>query len=236
MSPLSLISNPRARLRRGSLLVVGLLLAAVAISAEGQTTWYAEKYAAGDAPVRVEHLWSRGSLFRSDAVVAGHTITTIIKGDQYIIIDQLLGTGVSITRAPEAAADQAAYPRPFGNELESLIEAGGEFIKVEDFGGNQCDLYRLTDSQGRREVCATKDEPKLPVLLRVWLRQSQRRIEARYLNWSYSMAIPEAFFDPDPRIALTKISYEEYVDRAAKDLVLPAPPLYRELLHGSGER
>ena len=40
--------------------------------------------------------------------------------------------------------------------------------------------------------------------------------------------------DPDPRIPLTKISYEEYVARARKDLELPAPPLYRDLLHGDG--
>ena len=237
MSPLSPTpASRRCGARRLAPVALALLLVAAGASAQGDDTWYAEKYAAGDAPVRVEHLWSRGSAFRSDAVIAGHTITTIVRGDQYIIIDQLLGTGVSIGRAPSAAADQAAFTRPFGNELEALVQAGGEFIKVEDFGGNRCDLYRLTNAQGRREVCATKSDPKLPVLLRVWLRQSQRNIEARYLNWRNGIEIPEAFFVPDPRIQLTPISYEQYVERAAKDLELPAPPLYRELLHGNAER
>ena len=128
--------------------------------------------------------------------------------------------------------DQPDAVKPVTRE----VQAGGEFIKVEDFGGNQCDLYRLTNAQGRREVCATRNDLKLPVLLRVWLRQSQRRIEARYLNWSQALEVPAAFFEPDPRIQLTPIPYEQYVERAAKDLELPAPPLYRELLHGNAER
>lgn len=207
----------------------------LAASATAQTTWYVEKYATGDAPVRVEHLWARGPMFRSEAVIAGHPITTIVKGDRYIIIDELNRTGVAIQRAPEAIRDEKTVPRPFGNELMGLQQAGGEFVGVETFGTNECDMYRLTNQEGRREVCATRDDAKLPILLRAWMRRSQRQIEARYVNWTDRLQIPETYFEPDPRIPLTQIPYQEYVDRVAKDLELPAPPLYRDLLHGRGD-
>ncbi|MAE93354.1 MAG: hypothetical protein CL910_01705 [Deltaproteobacteria bacterium] len=212
---------------------MALLLLSQAVLAD-ETTWYAEKYASGDVPVRVEHLWSKGQLFRSEAVIAGHPIVTIVRADQYIIIDRLSRTGVSIQRSATAIAEQKTHPRPFGNELASIQRAGAEFVRTEEFGGRKCDLYRLTNDQGRREVCATTDDAKLPVLLKIWMRRSNRVVEGRYLNWTNMLPIEDSYFEPDPRIPLTTISYDEYIKRARKDLPLPAPPLYRELLHGSG--
>lgn len=213
---------------------LGLLLLLLAQLAGAQMTWYAEKYASGDVPVRVEQLWSKGHLFRSEAVIAGHPIVTIVRQDQYIILDRLSRKGVSIQRSPAAMAKQEQTLRPFGNELKSILRAGAEFIRTEDFGGRKCDLYRLTNDQGRREVCVTTDDAKLPVLLRIWMRRSGREIEGRYINWTNMLPIDDSYFEPDPRIPLTKLSYEEYVARAHKDLELPAPPLYRDLLHGDG--
>lgn len=230
------VAGRSGRKRGGLAALVGLILLGLqpAAGASAQTTWYAEKYAAGDVPVRVEYLWARGPLFRSETVIAGQPITTIVRGDRYIILDELSRKGVSIQRAAEALADEKKLPRPFGNELLELQRAGGEFVKTETFGGNECDLYRLTNDEGRREVCVTRDDARLPVLLRVWQRRSQRRMESRYTVWNDRLPVPESFFEPDPRIPLTQVGYQEYVDRASKDLELPAPPLYRDLLHGRG--
>lgn len=217
----------------GALVLIVALLGWAVDAADAQDMWYAEKYAAGDVPISVEQLWSRGPLFRSETVIAGHPIVTIIRGDRYIIIDRLEQTGVSIERNPKALKDSEAGKRPFGTELDGLLAAGGEFVHEQDFAGNKCDLYRLTSQEGRREVCTTQDDEKLPVLTRVWMRSSQRRAENRYVNWTQQVQVPETFFDPDPRIPLRQVSYQEYVDRAPKDLKLPAPPLYRNLLHGT---
>ncbi len=225
------LGAPMRRATRISGIVLGLLLAAAAAAAQG--SWYAEKYRAGDVPVSVEQLWSRGPLFRSETVINGHPIVNLVVGDRYVIIDRLTGKGVSIVRHPKAVREAEAGRRPFGNELTELTRAGGEFVRQEDFAGNRCDLYRLTSHEGRREVCATTDDEKLPVLTRVWMRRTQRQAESRYVNWTRQVDVPESFFAPDPRIPLQEITYQEYVDRAPKDLELPAPPLYHDLLHGT---
>lgn len=223
--------------RRGRMLGVIMLVIAflgmTAGAASGQEVWYAEKYAAGDVPISVEQLWSRGPLFRSETVIAGHPIVTLIRGDRYIIIDRLARDGVSIERSPQALKESAEGGRPFGKEFKALMAAGGEFVREEDFSGSKCDLYRLTSQEGRREVCVTQDDEKLPVLTRVWIRRTQRRAEGRFVNWSRQVQVSESFFEPDPRIPLRQISYQEYIDRVSKDLKLPAPPLYRDLLHGT---
>ncbi|MCP3982751.1 MAG: hypothetical protein GY723_00085 [bacterium] len=217
----------------GALAFTVALFGLAAGNARAQELWYAEKYAAGDVPISVEQLWSRGPLFRSETVIAGHPIVTIVRADRYIIIDRLTQKGVSIERHPKALKESAAGKRPFGTELEALLAAGGEFVREQDYAGNKCDLYRLTSQEGRREVCVTQDDEKLPVLTRVWMRSTQRRAESRFMNWTQQVEAPESFFDPDPRIPLSQISYQEYTERAATDLEIPAPPLYRALLHGS---
>ncbi|MBW2240430.1 MAG: hypothetical protein JRH01_00455 [Deltaproteobacteria bacterium] len=217
----------------GALALVVAFFGLAADAVDAQEMWYAEKYAAGDVPISVEQLWSRGPLFRSETVIAGHPIVTLVRGDRYIIIDRLTQEGVSIERHPKALKESEAGKRPFGVELDALLAAGGEFVREQDFAGNKCDLYRLTSQEGRREVCATQDDEKLPVLTRVWMRSTQRRAETRFVNWTRQVQVPEVFFDPDPRIVLRQISYQEYIDRVTKDLKLPAPPLYRNLLHGT---
>ncbi len=219
--------------RLGAILLAVGLMGMLARAADAQEFWYVEKFAAGDVPISVEQLWSRGPLFRSETVIAGHPIVTLIRGDRYIIIDRVTREGVSIERSPAAVKESAEGGRPFGRELVLLLAAGGEFVRERDFAGNQCDLYRLTSREGRREVCVTQDDEKLPVLTRVWIRSTQRRAENRFMNWTQQVEVPESFFEPDPRISLRQISYQEYLDRASKDLKLPAPPLYRDLLHGA---
>jgi len=208
---------------------IALGLAAPAL---GQGTWYAERLSSGDSPVRVEHLWSKADRLRAETVFLGHPIVTIVKGDQYVMYDRLTLSGVSIGRSPVAVKQDAGRQRLFGDELDVLIEAGGEKVRSEEISGRSCDLYRLTDGQGRREVCVTQDEIRLPLFRRVWLRNSGKTAEARYLEWSSEIDVGDAYFEPDPRVTLEFVTYEDYIARASKERIGPVPPLHRELLHG----
>ena len=55
---------------------------------------------------------------------------------------------------------------------------------------------------------------------------------SQYLDWTRGTKMPKAFFEPDPRIQIESVSYEDYVRRSRREPVGPAPAFYRELLHG----
>lgn len=215
---------------------VVLLLAAMMAPAAGQETpdtWYGERIVSGDIPVHVEHLWSKGPKLRAETVIGGHPIVTLVNGERYFIVDPLTKTGVAIQRSPRAIRADAARGRPFGNEATILLEIGGEKVSTQEVSGRPCDLYRLTNSEGRHEVCVSQDEARLPVLVRIWRRSSGKEALTRYLDWTRGLALSDAFFEPEPDVALESLSYDEYVARAAKEQIGPAPPFFRDLLHGT---
>ena len=123
--------------------------------------------------------------------------------------------------------------RPFGNEGTILQRAGGEKVSTEQIGGRQCELYRLTNNEGRQEVCISLDQVRLPVQLKVWRRKSGKQALTRYLDWVSGLALPDEFFEPDASMQLEKVSYDEYVRRAGEEQIGPAPPFFRGLLHGT---
>jgi hypothetical protein len=192
-------------------------------------TWHAERITTGGGPVRVEQLWSKGPALRAEVVVSGHPIITLVKGDRYFIVDGLAGKGISIQRSPQAIANDAKTTRPFGNERTVLTGQGGEKVASTDAN---CDLYRLSDTSGRREVCVSKDDQALPVFSRVWDRQSGFEAETRYTAWLKAMDISDNFFTPDPRWSIESLTYDDYVARSRQQAVGPAPAFYPELLHG----
>ena len=55
------------------------------------------------------------------------------------------------------------------------------------------------------------------------------------LNWSRGMPLADAFFEPDPRIALEKMSYEEFLARVKDGKVASFPPLFSDLLSGRSQ-
>lgn len=196
-------------------------------------TWYAERVSSGDAPVRVEHFWSKGDWLRAEGVFAGHPIVTLVKGDRYVILDRLTGEGISIGRSDRAIAEDAQRERPFGNELHVLLASGGEKVRDQELpSGGSCELFRLTDEKGRREVCVSPEGERLPILLEVWIRASGRSMQTRYVEWARGIAIPDGFFDPPPDAKLEHVSYTEYVKRSSEEQLGPAPPLHGALLHG----
>jgi hypothetical protein len=219
-----------------------LLFAAGAIgaaSAAAADSWHAERVttAAGASP-RVERLWSKGPALRAEIVLAGHAVVTYVKGDRYVVVDALTGKGTSIQRSPKAVAEDATRGRPFGGEQKVLVAAGGEKVKTEGTGDAACDLYRITDQAGRREVCVSTGKEQLPIFARAWDRHSGAESETRYLAWSRDLegkdiALSDSFFSPDPRVTLTSYSFDDFMAKAqAGESVSVGPILYPELLIG----
>ena len=59
-----------------------------------EQTWFAERVTSGDTGFSLERFWSRGSLFRSEAVLGGQPMTTIVNETHYLKIDVLLARGI----------------------------------------------------------------------------------------------------------------------------------------------
>lgn len=210
-----------------------LLTAAPVVAQERPSTWYSERIISGDIPLHVEHLWSKGSKLRAEMVIGGHPILTLVNAERYITIDRLLNTGVSIQRSSRAIREDGTRGRPFANEGIILEAAGGEKVSTQEIAGRQCDLYRLTNTEGRQEVCVSRDEARLPLQVRVWRRESGKEAVTRYLDWTSGLVLSDDFFEPDSTVTLEHLTYDDYLRRAAKEQIGPAPPFFRDLLHGT---
>ena len=220
-------------MRRARRLVLATLLVLAAAPARAEDdTWYVQKVTSGDSPLRVENFWSKGSRLRAHSVVAGRPILTLVNGEFYTVIDELAATGVAIRRSPAAIAADAKRGRPFGREGDRLIAEGAEKVGRETIMGRDCDVYRLTTGGGRREACLLQDPPRVPVRAEEFDRARGATVQIRFLDWSRGFPVADAFFEPDPRIAIERVEYADYLARAPKGPVGPAPVLYRDLLHG----
>jgi hypothetical protein len=220
-------------MRRARRLTLSILLVLAAVSARGEEdTWYVQRVTSGDAPLRVESFWSKGSRFRAHSVVAGRPILTLVNGEFYTVIDELAATGVAIRRSPAAIAADAKRGRPFGREGDRLLAEGAEKVGRETIMGRDCDVYRLTGSGGRREACLLQDPSRVPVRAEEFDRVRGATVQVRFLDWSRGFPVADAFFEPDPRVAIERVEYADYLARAPKGPVGPAPVLYRDLLHG----
>jgi hypothetical protein len=193
-------------------------------------TWYTERLMSGGASPTIEHIWSKGPWLRSELVVGGQPIVQLVKGDRYVVFNRVDHTGIAIQRTPLAIANDAAGKRPFADDRERIIAAGGERVRSETVGGSNCDVYRVTDRDGRRETCVTA--AGYPIRTEMWHRESGSSTTANYLSWAQGVPLPDAFFDPDPGVTLESYSYDGYLEAVKKGPVGPAPPLYSYLLHG----
>lgn len=197
-------------------------------------TWYAQLFTHGDTIVRVDHTWSKGRKLRSELVVQGRSYLTLVSGDRYIIIDQTGGTGIAIRRSPEAIALDAKRPneRPFGREAEDLIAKGAEVVRSDTLNGRPCRVYRKTDEFGKREIWVTDDKQKLPLRVEFFARDAGAHTITDFIEWLADVDLPDAFFEPDPRVPLETVEYADYVERSKQGPVGPAPVLFAPLLHG----
>jgi hypothetical protein len=197
----------------------------------GPPTWYAQALTRGEAGLNVTHFWSKGAMLRSETVVAGHKIVTIVRGDRYYAYDGLSGEGLSIRRDPGAVAADRADVRPFAREYEILTRQGAELVREETLIGRKAGIYRVTDEHGRRELWVTQDALRIPLRVDVFDRESGAQRTTDYVNWQSDIAIPDAFFAPDPHATLTEMDYSEYLSRSAEGgPVGPVPVFYASLL------
>lgn len=198
------------------------------------TSWYALRVTRGDTGVIVTSLWSTGRTLRAEAVISGVPIQQIVNGEWYYVIDGMQHTGMAVRRSPKALQQDLARPagRPFGNEGADLEARGAELVREEDVGGRKAKVLRLTDSLGRHEVWVTDDESALPIRIDSTDRSSGVHVVTDYVDWLSEVELPAAFFEPDPRIQLERLEYDEYVQRASQGPFGPAPVIFGDLLHG----
>ena len=196
----------------------------------GSETWYTEILLTGGVAPTIEHLWSKGPWMRSEVVVGGQPIVQLVKGNRYVIFNRIEREGIAIQRSPRAIENDAAGKRPFADDRDRIVAAGGERVGNQTIGGQDCEVYRITDGDGRRETCVTS--LGLPVHTEMWQRSSGKSTSANYLSWASHVPVPDGFFDTDPGITITEYGYDQYLTEVAKGPVGPAPPLHSYLLHG----
>jgi hypothetical protein len=160
-------------------------------------------------------------------------ITTIVSGDTYYAYDSVGQSGIAVARSPKAIAADARGERPFGREFENLVALGAELIREETLMGRPCEVFRLTDGLGRREIWVTKDKLRLPVRAVVFRRDTGRTMTTDFINWLAGLSIADSFFEPASGIAFERLDLQTYLQRStAGEAVGPVPVLYTDLLVG----
>jgi hypothetical protein len=198
----------------------------------GNPGFYATTVGRSTREMVVVQYWSKGPLFRSEIIIAGHPIITVVNGDDYFMWDELTKSGYVVNRTPAAVELDHQRKRPFGLELEDLIADGGEKVRSESLNGIPADVYRITDNAGRRTIWVTADKLSLPLRMETFERRSGRTGHLDWVSWLPGLVIPERFFVPPPDLELQRFdSYPEYLAAMQQGPVLPAPPLFHYLLH-----
>ena len=99
--------------------------------------------------------------------------------------------------------------------------------------GAPCDLYRVTDRAGKREVCVSPDEHRLPRRTENYLRATGVKFYTDYVDWLRGAPIPDSFFEPEAGIQLEHYTLEEFLIKSAREgTQSPAPLMFNDLLHG----
>jgi hypothetical protein len=216
---------------------VALLLATAGSAQQpapaGTSTWFSQVLSHSDAGLNVTYFWSKGARLRAETVIAGRRVTTIVSGSTYFAYDAVGQNGIAVTRSPKAIAADAQGERPFGREFENLVSLGAERIRDEKVMGRDCEVFRLTDQYGRRELWVTKDKLRLPVRIIVFRRDTQKTTTTDFLNWLTGLSIADGYFQPESGVALERLDFEDYAKRSATgEPIGPVPVLYTDLLVG----
>jgi hypothetical protein len=196
-------------------------------------TWYAMTVVSGRSGFRVSHYWSHGARLRAQTMLGVNPITTIVSGDRYWVYDVLLGEGTEIKRSEAAIQQDEDRGRPFGNDLAKMLRGGGERVGTESVSGLDAEVWRLTNTSGRRTIWATTGSPRVPLRVENFNRESGESATLSYSNWASGFDIPEDFFLPPANITLRRLEYDEFVSESLKGTVGPVLILFSDLLHGS---
>lgn len=194
--------------------------------------WYAMSVIQATGRMTVTHLWSKGDLFRSVSVIRGVPVVTLVNKNIYYTINEMENIALAVERSPGAVAEDASRSRPFANELNTLIEQGGEKIRVQSVAGAMTTVWRVTDDAGQRTVWALAGGPAVPIRVENFDRKSGVTGQVAYVNWLYDIPIPDEFFEPWEGLKIRRMSYPQYLKARGLGPVGPAPPLFSELLNG----
>ncbi len=195
-------------------------------------TWHVTGFVTGRIGMRSIRYWSKGPWMRAETVIQGHPVVTIVRDGDYVAYDRMTGKGARIGRGPGAVEQDAERLRPFGNEFEELVAQGGERVEAVVDGNPGVEIWRITDSVGRRKLWVSNDEPRLPVRLETFVRGSFETVSLSYSGWMRGLELPDGFFEAPADVQLERLDYSAYIDSAASRPV--APVLYPDLLHGDG--
>jgi hypothetical protein len=227
------------------LTILSLLVAAPLSRAEDEQerpslpppkTWHATAYVRGRIGLRVIDYWSQGPDMRARTLIAGHPITTLVRGDRYVVVDELTGRGVDIRRSKQALAADRRRTRPFAFELDELIADGGEKIENVKIGSIDAEIWRVTDGAGRRKIWLKADDPRVPLRVETFNRAAADTLDLDYTNWIFDLELPPQFFATPQGIAIERFEYEVFLERAGNGTAPNLPVLYPDLLHGSPAR
>lgn len=196
-----------------------------AAESEGLPTWYALSLQSSDAGLRATHFWSKGAMLRSETLLGGVKVVTLVNGEDYVAYDALTQRGISIKRHPDSRALDSGRQRPFGNEYAMMVARGAEPVGETE---EHLEHLRLTNDFGRRELQVSRDADRIPIRLEVWHRASGQRFVTDYTNWRKGLEMPDHFFEPEASIELEELSLEAYVALASSDDPVESVPV----LHG----
>lgn len=197
---------------------------------------YASAFVSGRSGYRIIHYWSDGPKMRAETLIGGHPITTIVRGDQYLVFDRLTNKGLAITRAKQAQSSKSKGARLFGNDWVAIRDAGGELVEETKLSGTDVEVWQLTDTVGSRKVWVTRDGARLPLRVETFDRKSSDTVTLDYSNWTLDLDMPKAFFEAAPEVDFERFGYEEFVKKAQAERVGTVPVLYPDLLHGARPR
>lgn len=201
-------------------------------SARQEVGFHATTLGRSDFEIVLVQYWSKGARFRSETIVTGHPIVTLVNDRWYYTWDALSGEGYGIKRAKSMVAADRSRARPFGMELKELLDEGGEKVRSEDMNGIPVDVYRVTDDDGRRTLWVDVERFNLPVRLESYSRKTGRTGSMDWINWIPGLVIPDSFFELPKGLEVERFdSYEAYLEKLGEAPVPPAPPLFRYLLH-----
>ena len=199
-------------------------------------TWHATAYVRGRIGLRVIDYWSRGAEMRARTLIAGHPITTLVRGERYVVVDELTGRGVDIRRSKEALAADQRRIRPFAFELDDLIADGGEKVEDVRIGSIDAEIWRVTDGAGRRKIWLKANDPRVPLRVETFNRAAADTLELDYTNWIFDLALPPEFFAIPQGIVIERFEYDDFLRRAGEGTTPNLPVLYPDLLHGGPPR
>ncbi len=199
-------------------------------------TWHTTALVRGSMGVRVIDYWSKGSNMRARTLIGGHPITTIVRGDRYVVLDSLTGRGLDIRRSAVSIGGDAKRLRPFGFEFADLIRDGGEKIEDMKIGTMDAEIWRVTDKLGRRKLWVTAKEPRIPLRVETFDRATAEIVKVDYSNWAFDLDFANDFFATPTRFEIESFEYDDYVEKSLQGAASPLPILYRDLLHGNPPR